>query len=520
MKVLNSAQSKELEKSAVESGVGYLQLMENAGTYAVRFLQKNYQFEKKRVVILCGKGNNGGDGYVAARVLAELGALVVVVLTEGFPVTEISQTMYSKLSNSTVKIINYRETPHILESMLSSADFIIDAIYGTGFHGMVREPLIPVFQAVKQSKSVLISLDMPSGANCDTGAVEGECIRADYTISFSTLKNGHLLEPARYFCGQVVVVPIGIDAQLISNQRSTLEVTDWNEAKSIIKPRNPQSNKGSFGRLLSVCGSEGMAGAALMSTKAALRCGAGIVNVALPHSIYGIVASQAAEAIFTLLDYNEEQSLASKSKEALLKSLSKASACLIGCGLGREKAAEEALEVVLTKSRVPLIIDADGINILSENINRLRTVKVPVVLTPHPGEMARLLKTSVRDVQAHRLEYAQKLAAEFNAVLVLKGAGTIVAEPNGTAHLNMTGNAGMAKGGSGDVLAGMIASFIAQGIDPYQAAVGSVYLHGTAGDRCAEDFSQCAMLPTDLIAMLPKLFLEIERESGKSGTAR
>ncbi len=511
MKVLNSAQSKALEKRAVEAGNDYLQLMENAGTSAVRFLNKKFSFSQKHVVILCGKGNNGGDGYVAARQLAELGALVVVVLVEGLPKTDISQIMYSRLQNSAVKIISFSENPELVQPLLSTADYVIDAIYGTGFHGAVSQHLQPLYSAVQSSEGTRIAFDIPSGANCDTGAVEGMCMDADYTISFSTLKNGHLIPPSQSFCGQVVVVPIGIDAKLISEQESTLEVTEYEEVKAVFPARDPASNKGNYGRLLCVCGSEGMAGAAAMSAKAAARCGAGIVNVALPRSIYGIVASQTAEPVFTLLDIASNEELTAESEEALFTALSHASACLIGCGLGKSRAAAAMLDELLARARVPLILDADGINLLAQNINRLEAVGVPVVLTPHPGEMARLLNTTAQDVQAHRLEYARRFAAEHNVILVLKGAGTIIAEPDGMTHLNMTGNAGMAKGGSGDVLAGMIGSFLAQGIEPAKAAMAAVYLHGMAGDRCAAEFSQCAMLPTDLINMLPKLFLEIER---------
>ncbi|HHV31078.1 MAG TPA: NAD(P)H-hydrate dehydratase [Clostridiales bacterium] len=513
MKVLNCAQSRELEKRAVASGISYLQLMENAGNAAAQFLKKQFQFSNKHVVILCGKGNNGGDGYVVARSLSEAGALVVVVLVQGLPATEISRTMFERLQQTNVKTVFYEELPEQVEQMVSSADFIIDAIYGTGFHGSAPENMTSLFHAAAQAGGILVSLDIPSGANCDTGAVEGACMAADYTVSFSTLKNGHLLEPARSFCGRVAVLPIGIDSHLIETQESTLEVTEWKHAKSIIRPRNPESNKGNYGRLLCVCGSEGMAGAAVMSAGAAVRCGAGIVDIALPRSIYGIVGSRLAEPVYTLLDRTESGTITETSREALLQSLGKASACLLGCGLGQSSFALDLLMEVLAHSKIPLIIDADGINLLAQHINRLKTAEVPVILTPHPGEMARLLKTTVRDVQAHRLEYAQKFAFTYGVTLVLKGAGTIIAGPSGAAYLNPTGNAGMAKGGSGDVLAGMIASFVAQGIEPYQAAVGAVYLHGEAGDRCAKEFSQRAMLPTDLIQMLPKLFLKIEREN-------
>lgn len=511
MKVLNSAQSKELEKKAVQAGTGYPELMENAGAAAASFLRKTFGADPQRAVILCGKGNNGGDGYVVARHLSSWGFPVAVVLAEGRPVTELAQTMLRRLEGTAVQVVDYREEPERTDSLLHQAEWIVDAIYGTGFHGSVREPLLPLFRAVSESRKVLVSLDMPSGANCDTGAVEGECLKADYTVTFSTLKNGHLLMPARAFCGRVEVLPIGIGQELINLQESTVRVTEQADLESMLKPRDPESNKGNYGRLLCVCGSEGLAGAAAMSAEAAVRCGAGIVEEAVPRSIYGIVASRLPEPVFSLLDPTPDGGLAEKSRNTLVESLGKASACLIGCGLGKGKAASDALAAVLEEARVPLIIDADGINLLAENINRLKTVKAPVVLTPHPGEMARLLGTTADKVQAHRLESAMKFAEEYRVVLVLKGAGTLTAGPEGTVWLNTTGNAGMAKGGSGDVLAGMISSFIAQGIPPETAAAGAVYLHGKAGDRCAERFSQCAMLPTDLIHMLPRLFLEIGR---------
>ncbi len=281
--------------------------------------------------------------------------------------------------------------------------------------------------------------------------------------------------------------------------------------RGMLKPRAPESNKGNYGRLLCLCGSEGMAGAAAMSAGAALRCGAGIVEAALPRAIYPIVAARLAEPVFTLTDTLPNGRLSPLSKAALGAALGRASAVLAGCGLGKSDAAREALALVRDKAEVPVVLDADGINLAAEHIDELKTVRAPLILTPHPGEMARLLKTTAADVQAHRREYALRFAAQYGVTLVLKGAGTLVASPEGRLYRNATGNPGMAKGGSGDVLAGMVASFAAQGIAPFEAAAGAVYLHGLAGDRCAARGSQTAMLPTDLIAALPELFLQIGR---------
>ncbi|WP_074017480.1 bifunctional ADP-dependent NAD(P)H-hydrate dehydratase/NAD(P)H-hydrate epimerase [Anaeromassilibacillus senegalensis] len=511
MKVLNAEQTRSLEKSAVKAGISYLQLMENAGAAAARFIKKRFPVDQKRVVVLCGKGNNGGDGFVAARHLAELGAKVIVVLVEGQPGTDIAREMYEKLADTAVKTVDYLETPEMIAPMLSSADFIVDAIYGIGFHGSIPEYLHPLFIVVKSCSAMVISLDVPSGVLCDTGSIQGKCIRANYTVSFTTLKNAHLLQPGKTYCGQVAVVPVGITSALINRQPTTLEVTEQHVARAMVKPRKPESNKGSYGRLLCVCGSVGMAGAAVLSAKAAVRCGAGLVNVALPSLIYPIVAQNVTEPTYTLLNNLPNGMLSGESERNLFAFLSRSTACLIGCGMGKSAGTTAMVTKLISTAKCPLVIDADGINIVAEHIDVLKTAKGPVVMTPHPGEMARLLKTTVADVQAHRLEYARKFAAEHNVTMVLKGAGTIAVSPEGKAFLNITGNPGMAKAGSGDVLAGMIASFVAQGVNPLTAAAGAVYLHGLAGDRCAQQLSKCAMLPTDMIEKLPELFLEIER---------
>ncbi len=511
MKVLNCSQTRALEQSAVDEGIEYLQLMENAGTAVVRSMRKNYSLADKRVTVLCGKGNNGGDGFVIARHLSELGAVVTVVLVEGLPTTEIAKQMLSELRFTSVKIIRFDNSPEQAKPVLASSEFIVDAIYGIGFHGSVPQAMLPVFQAVENSKAVIIAVDIPSGAQCDTGAVEGACIRANDTVTFSTLKTGHLLQPAKSYCGHVSVVSAGIPAYLISRQNSNLEVTELELVKQLFKPRNPESNKGDYGRLLCFCGSDGMAGAAVMSGRAAIRCGTGLVYLAVPRPIYPIVASQLAESVFVILDTTSSGELLPESKIHYKQVFNQSSACLMGCGLGTEPNAESMVYKTISRSAIPLIIDADGINAVAANIDILKTAKVPLILTPHPGEMARLLNTTVADVQAHRLEYAKNFAADYQAIVVLKGAGTVVASPTGQVYVNPTGNAGMAKGGSGDVLAGMIAAFTAQGAEPFFAAVCGAYLHGLAGDRCAKRLSQRAMLPTDIIDELPGLFLEFEQ---------
>jgi NAD(P)H-hydrate epimerase len=304
---------------------------------------------------------------------------------------------------------------------------------------------------------------------------------------------------------------VGVPQHLIEKTTSGLFTLEQKELFPLFRRREEDTNKGSFGTLFSVCGSTGMAGAALLSARAALRSGVGLVDLALPAELYPVVAGALAEPVYTLLRQTARGLLSEESAALLNRKMLDASAVLIGCGLGKSAFARSLLRRVAACSAAPLVIDADGINLLAENIDILKTVRASVILTPHPGEMARLLGTTAAQIQAHRLAYARRFAKEHGVILVLKGSGTLVASPDGKIFLNPTGNPGMAKGGSGDVLAGMIASLAAQGIPPFWAAVCGVYLHGLSGDRCAARLSQCAMLPSDFIEELPLLFSEFER---------
>ena len=509
-KVLDCRQTRDLEQRAVDGGVSYLQLMENAGSAAARFLVKKTSVSGKRIAVLCGKGNNGGDGFVMAKYLADRGAKTAVVLAQGQPKTEIAQEMFSRLNDTTVRVADVAEEPGFISGLLASADYIVDAVYGIGFRGSAPDEIAGLLRQANSAGAIRLAVDIPSGAQCDTGAVEGECFQADYTVTFSTLKPAHLLYPAKAFCGQVTVAPVGIPGALIGEQAADFEVTDDDYVRGLFVPREENTNKGSFGTLLSVCGSRGMAGAAVLSASAALRCGVGLVNLALPASIYPIAASKLAEPVYTLLP-DDGEGPAGLGWTILEQAKKKATACLAGCGLGISARTVSLVQRLIAETEIPLILDADGINAAAQNIDIVKTAKAPLILTPHPGEMARLMKTTAADVQANRLSYAKGFAKEYGVVLVLKGSGTIVAAPDGRVCFNPTGNPGMAKGGSGDVLAGMIASFAAQGAEPFYAAACGAYLHGLAGDLCARRLSQRAMLPGDMVEELPPLFLQFEK---------
>ncbi|MDD5953214.1 MAG: NAD(P)H-hydrate dehydratase [Oscillospiraceae bacterium] len=517
MKVLTCQQSKALEERAVQGGCNYEDLMETAGAAVAGFLRERYALEEKHVVVLCGKGNNGGDGFVVARRLCDLCLSMTILLVDGLPVTDLAKKKLGQIRETAVEVYSLADDRETVFARIRSADVLVDAIYGIGFHGAVREKMLPVFQSVNESPAPVVAVDIPSGLNGDSGDIPGEHIQADATVTFTTLKPVHIFRPAKCACGTVKLSQVGIGKKCIASQSYDTFVIDEEAIHGVLKPRDPESHKGTYGRLLCICGSAGMAGAAVLSSSAAVRSGAGIVDVALPRSIYPIVASNAIEPVYTVLEDDPQ-----RATEQVLEQLSKATACLIGCGLGQGPQTDELVYRVIEEAKVPLVIDADGINAVARNIDVLRTASAPLILTPHPGEMARLLGITSRMVEESRVSLARQFAAQYGVTLVLKGHNTLIVHPDGlqdaggeglfhgkTAY-NSTGNAGMAKGGSGDVLAGLIAGFCAQGIPPFASAYCGVYLHGKAGDRCAEQTSQRGMTPSQMVETLASLFSDYE----------
>lgn len=503
--VLSCSQMRNLEQKAVDAGATYLSLMEEAGTAAACWILEKYP-GLREAAILCGKGNNGGDGFVIARRLCQSGVRVSVLLLEGQPATECARQNFERLQGLEAEVLAYDSKE--AQTFIAQAEAIVDAVYGIGFRGALREQYVPFFECVNKADAVRFSIDLPSGAQGDSGMVEGVCFQADYTISFTALKPAHVLYPAADYCGEVTVAQVGIPEKLLKKSPYVMEETSLSQVKAALPPRRASAHKGSFGTLLCLCGSVGMSGAAIMSLTAAVRCGAGLVHAAVPESIYPIAAARLSEPVFTLCRENNHGGISRQEKEGVLRLAEKATACLIGCGMGNWEDTRILAEALLSQAEIPLVIDADGINAISAHIDVLKTARAPVIITPHPGEMARLLGISTQQVQLDRLNAAQTVARKYAVVTVLKGANTLVALPDGQVFVNRTGNPGMARGGSGDVLAGMIASFLAQGIPADRAALCGVYLHGLAGDRCAAKLSQTAMTPTDLLCELPSLFLE------------
>ncbi len=510
-RIVSTAEMKQAEKNANDSGIPYLRLMENAGSAAYRVIRDRIGLEGKRFVVLCGTGNNGGDGFVVARKLLEQNCITTVIIT-GLPRTNDARAMYDTLTALEVEILMLGiDADETISDRINHCEVVVDAVFGTGFHGALPDRVAWMFRIANQTKARKLSLDMPSGVNSDNGEIDQDTFSPNITVAFAAMKLAHILPQSRRICAEVHTVHIGMEEDCFADMGFLLTLLDESIVDAALPVRKADSHKGNYGRLLNIAGSRNMPGAAVISTLAALRSGAGIVTLASTDTVVDIAASHFCEATFLRCKADSNGQISMDSIRELAMMLLKSSACLIGCGIGVSKNTITVLRTVLENSTSPIIIDADGINCLSRDINIIRTAKVPVILTPHMGEMSRLTKKTIPEIKEDAFRIARDFAKQWNVILVLKDASTIIALPTGELYLNTTGNPGMARGGSGDMLAGMIAAFAAQGIEPSLAAAAAVYLHGLCGDKTAEKRSQYGMLPSDMIAELPLLFQSMNR---------
>lgn len=506
MKILTAEMTRMTEERAVALGMDWMRLMENAGSAAATVIKKQFAVEKLRVCVVCGKGNNGGDGFVVARKLSEAGADVSVVLGSGHPKTPDALENYRRAADMGIPVFDYINATVQSLNRLRECQLVVDAIFGIGFSGVPGGSEEALIGFINSLDVPVVSLDLPSGVVCDSGKFGGVCVNADITITFSTLKPCHVSYPAAGKCGRVTAVGIGMPDSVFEEVSADMRTIDRADVDMVCARRRPDSHKGDFGRPLLICGSSGMAGAAGMAAKAALRSGAGIVNLAVPKGIYSILAAGIYEAVFTQLDQAEDGGISFSAIPQIKEKLENATSVLIGPGLGRGGDMPRVVEKVVESADCPVIIDADGINALQGGIDIIRSARAEIVMTPHPGEMARFLGRTVDEVESDRIATAREVASLTGAVVVLKGARTVVAAPNSLVYINVTGNAGMATGGSGDMLSGMIAAFLGRGFSAETAACAGVYFHGLAGDKAAEDLTETAMLPSDMIERLPFVF--------------
>ena len=513
MRILTAEQMKIVEKNAVENGMTYLRLMENAGAACARIIRETYLITKgitKSVVVVCGRGKNGGDGFVIARKLYEAGCPVNIILTGGSPRDFESIEMMKIVSRLPIKIIDYDNNNSVANGLINDTDIIVDAVFGTGFSGMADQKAASLFCLINESHALKVSVDIPSGLNCDSGSVLSNCIHADLTVAISDFKPVHVLVPASQYCGNSVVADIGIPQQAYSGMDTNLIYSiDYENVKHSFKPVELTSHKGCFGHLLCVCGSMNMPGAAVFAAKGAVLSGAGLVTVAFPKSAYPAISANLSEPVLMPLETNREGTLSAFSLNSLLKRIKLSSALLIGCGLGLNGDTIKIVKNVISASECPIILDADGISAICDDIDIIKDKNV--ILTPHPGEMSRLTGLSVAYIQENRVKTASEFALKYGVVLVLKGANTVIAPGNGDCvYLNTTGNPGMATGGSGDLLSGIIASFAAQGMTGVDAAKAGVYIHGLSGDTALVKSSFRGLTPTACLKELPVVMARFE----------
>jgi len=515
MKLLKAAEMRDIDRRASEEYlISSLVLMENAGLRVFELVKEILDnLAGSRIVILAGKGNNGGDGLVLARHLNNAGARTdCFLLGESAALTPDAAANYTILDRMGIKVspLQHEADTMALALALTGADLIVDAIYGTGFRGELNEYESWIVETINKCRVPTIALDIPSGVEADTGRVHGQAVEADYTITLALPKAGLVLSPGCDFVGKLIIGDISIPRSLLEDKKYKTNLIDSILVKKYSKPRRADSHKGTYGHVLVVGGSTGMSGAVIMTASAALRTGAGLVTAAVPESLVPVIESSILEVMSRPLPETRETTISLDALTALQNILGTVSVCAIGPGMSRYMEANAILRFVLENSGVPILIDADGLNALEDDVAILQNRQVPVVLTPHPGEMARLTGLSVEEIQHDRWEVARKYAVQWGVTLVLKGHNTVIASPTGEVFLNINGNPGMATAGSGDVLAGIIAGFIAQGLKPQDAAITGVYTHGLCGDLVASLKGQQALVAGDLIEYLPEALRNLE----------
>ena len=494
-------------------------LMENAGRGVVGVMKSHFgALEGKSVIIFCGKGNNGGDGFVAGRHLYNEGAKVIIVLlgsSRELPSDAsvnyaiVKNIVRTSAGDPELRLFEWKSKVNF--AMLPVADFVVDAIFGTGFSGPVRGIYKEAIGWINSSSGKRISIDIPSGVDADTGGVTNVAVNACLTVTLGVRKTGLTVGQGMSYAGLVKVADLGISAQnLYPPKQRTFLVGDADVA-GILPRRSVFSHKHSVGKIFVLAGSRGLTGAAAMASNSAMIAGAGTVILGTPASVYPILAKKLTEVMVDPLSESAEGTLGGLSYEKVKKHMGWADLLILGPGLSRHPDTVELVQRIISECDKPMLIDADGLNALSEDRSILKRHRSKdVVITPHTGELSRLTGIPAEEIEFNRMEIARDSARQFKVTVVAKGAPTVTASENGTVFINPTGNPGMATAGSGDVLAGLIGGLWAQGMERSAAAYAGVYVHGRAGDRAKEKFGEKSMMATDIQQSIPETLIQIE----------
>jgi NAD(P)H-hydrate epimerase len=503
MKAVTTEQIRQLDQQTISLGTPGEELMERAGYAVARATMKILRrLEARSVLLFAGKGNNGGDAIVAARHLAGAGCQPALVLLckrnelQGDPLAHFQKLVSAVKVSELPSLEELAEVVGELEPAV-----VVDGLLGTGLSGEVREPYATAIKVINGLHRPVVAIDIPSGLDSDTGEVRGVCVRAQTTVTMGLPKIGLLKPAALEFVGRIETVDIGIPRKLLENIQSDVELVTAQDVAALLPARRRAAHKGDAGHLLVIAGSEGYTGAPILTAHAAARAGAGLVTLAVPRSIYRIVAASCPPEVmpwpaeFEKLDPTDFAGF---------------NAVAIGPGLGQQAGTQKLIWKVISGWFPPIVADADALNAVATGVVALKKLHKPLVVTPHPGEMGRLIGKTSKDVQANRWDVARGFAKEYGTVTVLKGAGTVIADTSGPMWINMTGNPGMAKGGMGDALTGIIGAFLAQGMGPAEAARAGVFIHGLAGDLASEAVGERAMLASDLIEHLGAAFTALD----------
>ncbi|MCX6578074.1 MAG: NAD(P)H-hydrate dehydratase [Candidatus Aminicenantes bacterium] len=515
MKVLTSQQMKEIDRKTIEEiGIPGPVLMENAGLEIVRVIRASFpEIQKEKVLIVAGKGNNGGDGLVMARHLWNLGGRPKVFLLAAKQDVKgdaaLNLGIADKIGVDIVEILSVEDWKKNKRE-LSAATLIVDAIFGTGLMNPAGGIYATAIEDINKTKAYKVAIDIPSGLSSDTFQIIGPAVKADLTVTLGAPKIGHVFPPAEDWIGELVIADISLPPFLFEDESLKLEVVEKQALMPYFKRRRRDSHKGTYGHLLILAGSLGKTGAAVMAGKAALKVGAGLVTVGTPQSCLPIVARSMMELMTEPLPETGKKTIAREALPKAVKLLPGKDAVLIGPGISTHPSTADFVLSLLPKVKCPVVIDADALNVLAGHLDVLKPLAGRAVLTPHPGEFARLLGLSVKNVLDNRLELVPQFAEKYRVYLVLKGYRTLIANPQGKVYINPTGNPGMASGGSGDVLSGMIASLIIQEKDILGATLAAVYLHGLSGDIGAGRLGERPLIAGDLIRYLPQALKMME----------
>lgn len=511
MKLVTSSQMQKLDQAAIKNhGIPSLSLMESAGAAVADSAMEYAKKKKGAVVIICGRGNNGGDGLVAARYLIESGANVEIYLTcKSSELSADAKANWERLAPLSTHIYEISSADEIKlhHPIVAGASVIIDAVFGTGLTRNVTGWLVELIEYVNLLRRHVIAVDIPSGLSANTGKPLGACIKANQTVTFGLPKLGLIIDGAETWAGKISVVDIGIPLEEVDSIKTPYRLTDKTELKGIIEERKLQSHKGSFGHVAIIAGAGGRLGAGYLTSMAALRTGAGLVTYYLPESAFEKFDARYPEIMCEPVPDKGRGHFHPDGIKELIEKLKDKTVLALGPAIGTHAETVEFQKMLLASVSIPIVIDADGLNNLEPA--QLRRLTYPPVITPHPKEFGRLVRLSTEKVQENRLSLALKFAREYKSYLLLKGHNSIVANPDGTAYINPTGNPAMATAGAGDVLTGAVAGLIAQNVEPYMAAVAGAYIHGFAGDLAAEEIGERGVIASDIIKRIPRVLEEV-----------